>query len=239
MIKEVKVDGMEQFSAALIAMKNSTTPAITSGDDGKILTASYDAETGGSASWEDAPNGVPDVTSGDDGKILTASYNAETGGSASWQDPPESVPEVTSGDAGKVLTAQYTQGVGASMSWDTPEAPVSLVIDDNGVANHIGDLREHSGNNVIVHPIVSKMITASGTWGYTNMYGPTFKLSDCYQILSITVIGTWSQGAVMEKANAFYDPNEDGGTWKTYRTGNAASDISVSGVLVEYAQTVS
>lgn len=239
MIKEVKVDGMEEFSTALIKMKKGTAPAITSDDDGKILTASYDAETGGSTSWEDAPNGVPAVTSGDGGKILTASYNAETGGSASWQDPPESVPQVTSGDAGKVLTAHYTEGVGASMSWDSPEAPVSLVIDDNGTTNHIGDFREHSGNDVIVHPIVSKLISASGTWGYTNNYGPMFKLSDCYKILSVTVLGTWTYGAITEKANVFYDPNEDGGTWKTYRTGNALVDISVSGVLVEYAQTVS
>lgn len=206
MIKEVNIDGMENFSAALVNMKKGTIPSIGSTDGGKILTASY---------------------------------NAETGGSASWQDPPESVPEVTSGDAGKVLTAHYTEGVGSSMSWDAPSAPVSLVIDDNGTVNHIGDFREHSSDNVIVHPIVSKYIAASGTWGYTNNYGPTFKLSDCYKILSVTVLGTWTYGPVMEKTNAFYDPNEDGGTWKTYRTGNALSDISVSGVLVEYAQTVS
>lgn len=206
MIKEVKIDGMDAFSAALVKMKQGTTPAVGSGDDGKVLTASYDAEAGGSASW---------------------------------QDPPESVPDVTSGDAGKVLTAHYTEGVGASMSWDAPEAPMSLVIDDNGTVNRIGDYREHSGDSVIVHPIVSKQIAASGTWGYTNNYGPMFKLSDCYKLLSVTVIGTRTYGSIMEKANAFYDPNEDGGTWKTYRTGNALSDISVSGVLVEYVQTVS
>lgn len=204
MIKEVKIDGMEEFSAALVKMKQGTTPGITSGDDGKVLTASYDAEAGGSASW---------------------------------QDPPESVPEITSGDGGKVLTAHYSEGTG-SMSWETPSTPISLVIDDNATLNHIGDYREHTADSVIVHPIVSKYITASGTWGYTNNYGPTFKLPDCYKILSITVFGTWTYGAVMEKVNGFYDPNEDGGTWKTYRTGNALSDISVSGVLIEYAQTV-
>lgn len=205
MIKEVKINGMEEFSSALVKMKKGTTPGITSGDDGKVLTASYDAEAGGSASW---------------------------------QDPPESVPEVTSGDGGKVLTAHYSEGAG-SMSWETPSTPISLVIDDNGTLNHIGDFREHSSDSVIVHPIVSKFIAASGTWGYTNNYGPMFKLSDCYKLLSVTVVGTWTYGPVMEKANAFYDPNEDGGTWKTYRTGNALSDISVSGILVEYAQTVS
>lgn len=206
MIKEVKVDGMEQFSAALVKMKSGTLPTIGSSDGGKVLTASYDAQAGGSASW---------------------------------QDPPESVPEVTSVDGGKVLTAHYNVETGGSMSWDTPEAPMSLVIDDNGTVNRIGDYREHTADSVIVHPIVSKQIAASGTWGYTNAYGPMFKLSDCYKILSVTVLGTWTYGAVMEKVNVFYDPNEDGGTWKTYRTGNALSDISVSGVLVEYAQTVS
>lgn len=206
MIKEVKVDGMESFSAALIEMKKGTTPGITSGDNGKILTASYDAEAGGSASWQDPPESVPAVTESDGGKVLTAHYNAETGG---------------------------------SMSWDAQSAPVSLVIDDNGTLNHIGDYREHTADSVIVHPIVSKQIAASGTWGYTNNYGPTFKLSDCYKILSVTVFGTWTYGAIVEKVNAFYDLNEDGGTWKTYRTGNALTDISVSGVLIEYAQTVS
>ena len=193
MIKEVKIDGMEKFSSALVEMKKGTAPAITSEDNGKILTASYNAETGGSSSWEDAP---------------------------------ESVPEVTSGDGGKVLTAHYTEGVG-SMSWDAPSTPVSLVIDDNGTVNHIGDFREHSADSVIVHPIVSKYIATSVTWGYTNNYGPMFKISDCYKILSVTVFGTWTYGPVMEKTNVFYDPNEDGGTWKTYRTGNALSDISV------------
>lgn len=205
MIKEVKIDGMDAFSASLVKMKQGTTPAVGSGDDGKVLTASYDAEAGGSASW---------------------------------QDPPESVPEITSGDGGKVLTAHYS-GEAGSMSWETPSTPISLVIDDNGTLNHIGDYREHTADSVIVHPIVSKQIAASYSWGYTNMYGPTFKLSDCYKILSITVFGTWTYGAVTERVNAFYDPNEDGGTWKTYRTGNALSDISVSGILVEYAQTVS
>lgn len=204
MIKELKVEGMEEFSEALIKMKSATTPAIGSGDDGKVLTASY---------------------------------NAETGGSASWEDPPESVPEITSGDAGKVLTAHYTEGVGSSMSWDSPSVPVSLVIDDNGTTNHIGDYREHSQDSVIVHPILSKFIAASGTWGYSNVYGPTFQLSDCYKLLSVTVFGEWTYGDVVEKVNAFYDPSET--AWKTYRTGNAVSDFSITGILIEYAQTVS
>lgn len=204
MIKEVKIDGMEEFSAALVKMKQGTTPAITSEDAGKVLTASYDAEAGGSASW---------------------------------QDPPESVPEITSGDGGKVLTAHYSEGAG-SMSWETPSTPISLVIDDNGTVNHIGDYREHTADSVIVHPIVSKYIAASGTWGYTNNYGPTFTLSDCYKILSVTVLGTWRENCeIMEKVGVFYDPTET--VWKTYRTGNALADIYVSAIIVEYAQTVS
>ena len=93
MVKEVKIDGMEQFSAALVNMKKGTTPAITSGDDGKVLTASYNAETGGSASWEDPAESVPEVTSGDAGKVLTAHYTEGVGGSMSWDAPdtPESL----------------------------------------------------------------------------------------------------------------------------------------------------
>lgn len=87
MIKEVKIDGMEKFSAALVNMKKGTAPAITSEDEGKILTASYNAETGGSASWEDAPESVPEVTSGDAGKVLTAHYTEGVGSSMSWDAP--------------------------------------------------------------------------------------------------------------------------------------------------------
>lgn len=188
MIKEVKVDGMEEFSTALIKMKKGTAPAITSDDDGKILTASYDAETGGSTSWEDAPNGVPAVTSGDGGKILTASYNAETGGSASWQDPPESVPVVTSGDAGKVLTAHYTEGVGASMSWDTPETPASLVY-DNTLTTQIGEYREHSGDTVTVYPIKSGVYSPSSTIYLSNGSGAfDASIGDNAEILSCNLI---------------------------------------------------
>ena len=87
MIKEVKVDGMEQFSAALVKMKAGTLPSIGSTDGGKVLTAAYDAQAGGSASWQDPPESVPEVTAGDGGKVLTAHYNVETGGSMSWDAP--------------------------------------------------------------------------------------------------------------------------------------------------------
>ena len=84
MIKEVKIDGMEEFSSALVKMKKGTAPAVGSGDDGKVLTASYDAEAGGSASWQDPPESVPEVTSGDVGKVLTAHYVEGVGPSMSW-----------------------------------------------------------------------------------------------------------------------------------------------------------
>ncbi len=87
MVKELKIEGMEEFSAALVKMKAGTAPAVGSGDDGKVLTASYDAETGGSASWEDPPESVPEITSGDGGKVLTAHYTEGVGSSMSWDSP--------------------------------------------------------------------------------------------------------------------------------------------------------
>lgn len=88
MIEEIKVEKMDAFKNALVAMKNkideNALPAITESDDGKVLTASYSEETG-NASWENLPDvkEVPEVSSGDNGKVLTASYSGDAG-SYSW-----------------------------------------------------------------------------------------------------------------------------------------------------------
>ena len=59
-------------------------PQVTSSDDGKVLTASYNSGTGtGSYNWvtpaTPSVDEVPAVTSADDGKVLTASYAGGTG----------------------------------------------------------------------------------------------------------------------------------------------------------------
>lgn len=48
----------------------SSVPAVTSSDDGKILTASYEGGEG-SYSWEDAPNELPDATEASIGDVLS------------------------------------------------------------------------------------------------------------------------------------------------------------------------
>ena len=59
-------------------------PAVTSTDDGKILTATYSGGEG-TFGWASTPSvdEVPTVTSEDDGKVLTATYSGGTG-SYAW-----------------------------------------------------------------------------------------------------------------------------------------------------------
>lgn len=86
MVEEIKVEGMEQLTEALTAMKgkidSGSVPEVTSSDNGKVLKASY-SEGEGSASWGDIPAEVPAVTSSDNGKVLKATYS-EGAGSYGW-----------------------------------------------------------------------------------------------------------------------------------------------------------
>lgn len=72
------------------------TPAISSGDAGKVLTVNA-GET--AAEWSTPAGGLPASTSSDEGKVLTV----DSQGDAAWDDVPKELPAITSGDAGKVL----------------------------------------------------------------------------------------------------------------------------------------
>jgi hypothetical protein len=79
--------------ARAIAGASGDVPAVTESDNGKILTAIYDAG-GAAVEWADAPSGIPDMTS-QDGKILGAVDNGGTT-EAQWISKP--VSNVTTSD---------------------------------------------------------------------------------------------------------------------------------------------
>ena len=79
--------------ARAIAGASGEVPAVTESDNGKILTAIYDAG-GAAVEWADAPSGIPDMTS-QDGKILGAVDNGGTM-EAQWISKP--VSNVTTSD---------------------------------------------------------------------------------------------------------------------------------------------
>ena len=171
------------------------------------------------------------------GQVLTATEDETTHEiSATWEDPEKELPTITAGDNGKKLQAVYNDGE-TSVQW-VRESSAGYKINTE-TPQIVGQYEEvNTGTSeVTVHPIKTKYIETSGTWGYTNNYGPTFSLANVHKILSVTVFGTWRENCeIMEKVGVFYDPTET--VWKTYRTGNALADIYVSAVIVEYAETV-
>lgn len=79
--------------ARAVAGASGEVPQVTENDNGKILTAIYDAG-GPAVEWAEAPDPLPTIGDGDNGKVLMASVS-ESGGStvktASWQTPPSGV----------------------------------------------------------------------------------------------------------------------------------------------------
>ena len=145
MIKEVKVDGMEEFSAALVKMKKGTAPEITSGDDGKVLTASYDAEAGGSASWQDPPESVPEIASGDAGKVLTAHYS-EGAASMSW-DAPETPASLVYDNTVTNQIGEYREHSGDTVTVYPIKSGVFSPVSDIYLGNGSGAFSANIGDN--------------------------------------------------------------------------------------------
>jgi len=109
--------------ARAIAGASGEVPQVTENDNGKILTATYDA-LGPAVSWEEAPSGIPDMT-GKDGKILGAVDNDGTM-EAKWINKP--VSNVTTSDKQFVVGVN---GTGLPITVDCANAhpvnrPVSL-----------------------------------------------------------------------------------------------------------------
>lgn len=71
--------------ARAVAGASGEVPQVTENDNGKILTAIYDAG-GPAVEWGEAPNAVPAVTENDNAKVLTATYSEGTG-SFAWATP--------------------------------------------------------------------------------------------------------------------------------------------------------
>lgn len=145
----------------------------------------------------------------------------------------------TGATAGQVLTATEDETTHEiSATWKTPTQSAGYKINTE-TPQIVGQYEEvNTGTSeVTVHHIKTKYIAKNETWGNTNNYGPSFSLANVYKILSVTVVGTWRENCeIMEKVGVFYDPTET--VWNTYRTGNSLTDIYVSAVIVEYAETV-
>jgi len=105
--------GWESYSPSVV-------PAVDSGDDDKVLTASHDGSAG-SYGWEDLPATTSFSPTGTlaDNVFLRGTSSSEYG----WESyAPSEVPTVGSNDDGKFLTASYSAGSG-SYAWATYTPP--------------------------------------------------------------------------------------------------------------------
>lgn len=72
--------------ARAVAGASGEVPQVTENDNGKILTAIYDAG-GPAVEWAEAPTGIPEAQSSDNGKILGV---VDANGTMAWVDKPVS-----------------------------------------------------------------------------------------------------------------------------------------------------
>ena len=76
----LSTDAMSGTAVAEAISGTGQVPSVTSGDNGKVLKATYEGGVG-SFGWDAAPSGVPSTTSSDEGKVLGVTDNQ---GSLGW-----------------------------------------------------------------------------------------------------------------------------------------------------------
>lgn len=115
-------------------------PAVTSGDNGKVLTATYAEGTGSyawatagsftqvQANWNESDTTAPSYIQNkpDLSDMATKTWVGQQG----YLTDADEVPTVGSSDNGKVLTATYSGGAG-SYAWATP-ASGGLAVETDG-----------------------------------------------------------------------------------------------------------
>lgn len=149
--------------AAIPAPSVDEVPAVTSSDDGKVLTATYSGGTG-SYSW--ATSSVPSSKPLVAGSNITITDGANDVTIAATVPAVDEVPAVTSSDDGKVLTASYSGGTG-SYSWQTAQgggssAPITLPALAQPVSGYCTVRFEFE--DLTVDPTTDSNLSGLGTW---------------------------------------------------------------------------
>ena len=212
--------------ARAIAGASGEVPQVTENDNGKILTATYDA-LGPAVSWEDAPSGIPDMT-GKDGKILGAVDNDGTM-EAQWINKPES--NVTTS------TKQFVVGVNgtgmpitvdcanASETTSSGTVEVAGVAGRNNIMSQDGVFFAVNGidpNNTVTITFPEDLGNASATGGFNQFVA-------------------WYQGAPgavtnMQASLSLSPANQDGNVLKagTYTVTGTAPSFTPDGIGLFY-----
>lgn len=125
MVKEIKIEKMDELIEALGGGGGSDLPTPTSEDNGKVLGV-----VNGAYALK-ADEGLPSMSQSDDGKVLQAVYNDKSARTeAQWVTPEI---DTTGAQAGQVLTAIEDMGGNIITGWTTPDTGLpSISSSDNG-----------------------------------------------------------------------------------------------------------
>lgn len=192
----------------------NNVPAVTSGDDGKVLKASY-AGGVGSYSWVTESGGT--VTD-----VEVDGVSVVSGGVANITMPTELVPAVTSGDDGKVLKATYSGGVG-TYSWETESGGTQVQADWTE--------QDSSDPSYIQNKPTQKTITAGTGIAITESQNSLSVYTDPNVIPTKTEMNTalaGKQGTLTAGANITIDANNEISAAGTTYTAGANITISAN-----------
>ena len=169
--------------ARAIAGASGEVPQVTESDNGKILTAIYDAG-GAAVEWADAPSGIPDMA-GQDGKILGAVDNGGTM-EAQWISKP--VSNVTTSDK------QFVVGVNGTGKPITVDCANATTVGTTSTFTENGTYTTFSSYPAVVFPLahLDPCSLGSGTATLTVPEDITYDTSTSGMGLSNVQIMYWN-----------------------------------------------
>lgn len=190
MIKEVKIDKMDELIEALGGGGGSSDiPTPTSDDNGKFLGVDN-----GEYVLQRVANELPTISESDNGKVLGAHYDDKSGGYVEWVTPEDEVPSAVSQNNGNVLMAETDTSTSPWTTkpvWGKPNMQYSF---QKVLASQFTELQDNPG-----------------TYKYTGIYGANNKI--------IIPLADYITGIGIDSSNTGYIETDSTGYTKLTQDG--------------------